>query len=576
MQPLALGVVSAVFIILIVLMGIADIHRSEQSLIRFMEDQGRRVIGVVEKLTEENLRNMIEASQKTAGAGPVSLKDPVFTPDELLTEKIVTMGRQIDDQWKKRHLSDSYIKSFADERNLWLVAVVNDSGNVIFQSRPVGGEGTLVSGFSTGKSGQNAAGLIKILNEMNRRQEIGFMALKRRDQSGTIIIALDRDSMRYWGIRVSVERAVEKLGRGQGLVYLDIRDKNGRDLGGFGYVAPKSEPEGSRGEGVIAGIKRLSSITIHHGESGIQEIAAAFYIGDEQAGTVRLGIDRGNADEIIRKNRRSVYLFVVFVVMITLVSMFLLYHNQNRHLIGILEMTRKLDKAERLSSLGQLAAGVAHEIRNPLNAISMASQRLKREFAPVEAEKNEEFNTITTVIRDEIRRLNGIIEEFLTFSKSRRLELKENPVQDVIQKIVNLVSDEAFHHGVRIKTDWPTDSVVIPMDADKLQQALLNLVKNAVESISSTGSITIALRGEDKGFVKITIADTGCGLTPEEMERIFNPEYTTKEKGLGLGLSLAHEIIRGHGGEIQVNSKKGEGTVFEILLPAFQKQGVAA
>jgi signal transduction histidine kinase len=105
------------------------------------------------------------------------------------------------------------------------------------------------------------------------------------------------------------------------------------------------------------------------------------------------------------------------------------------------------------------------------------------------------------------------------------------------------------------------------MDMDKLQQAFLNFVKNAMESISGEGSITLSIRKPKKGWVTIRIADTGCGMTTEEVDRIFNPEYTTKEKGLGLGLPLAHEIIRGHGGEIRVLSRKGEGTTFEILLP---------
>ncbi len=577
LQPLAVALVSAIFIILIVIMGVTDIRRSEQSLIGFMEDQGRRLIGVVEKLTEENMRNMIIASQKTAGTGPVSLKEPIFSPDVLLTEKIVTMGREIDDHWKKEHLSRSYIENFASDRSLLLVAVLNDRGEVIFQSRPLGKDDKTDSdGSKNDKLTQKAAELVKILNEMNRRKEIGFIALKRKDQTGTIIIALDRDSMRYWGIRVSVERAIEKLGEGQGLVYLDIRDKEGKYLGGVGYIPEKTNKGDSEISGVISGIKKLSSTTVENGQTTIQEIVAPFHIGKETAGTVRVGIDRGNADEIIRENRISVYLFLVFVIIITLISMLFLYHNQNRHLAGIVEMTRKLEKAERLSSLGQLAAGVAHEIRNPLNAISMASQRLKREFVPVEEEKSEEFNTITTVIRDEIRRLNGIIEEFLTFSKSRRLQLRENTVQDVLQKIVNLVSAEAAHNGVSIRTDWPDNPVVIPMDMDKLQQALLNFVKNAVESINGDGSVTMAIRQGEKGLVKIMIADTGCGLTPEEIERIFNPEYTTKEKGLGLGLSLAHEIIRGHGGEIRVQSRKGKGTVFEILLPKERYNGKGA
>lgn len=174
---------------------------------------------------------------------------------------------------------------------------------------------------------------------------------------------------------------------------------------------------------------------------------------------------------------------------------------------------------------------------------------------------------MTGVIRDEIRRLNGIIEEFLTFSKSRRLELRDCPVQEVVQKIVNLISEEAAVKGITIRTDWESDPVIIPMDMDKLQQALLNFVKNAMESISGEGGITLSIRHAEKGRVSIRVTDTGCGITTEEVDRIFNPEYTTKEKGLGLGLPLAHEIIRGHGGEIRVLSRKGEGTTFEILLP---------
>jgi len=197
----------------------------------------------------------------------------------------------------------------------------------------------------------------------------------------------------------------------------------------------------------------------------------------------------------------------------------------------------------------------------------MASQRLKREFIPAEREKASEFEAMTGVIRDEIRRLNGIIEEFLTFSKSRRLELRESPIQEILQKIVQLISAEAEAKGIALRTDWGSDPVVVPMDMDKLRQAFLNFIKNAMESISSPGMVTLSVRKQENGRVSVRITDTGCGMTAEEVDRIFNPEYTTKEKGLGLGLPLAHEIIRGHGGEIRVFSRKREGTTFEILLP---------
>lgn len=573
-QPFAVLLVSAIFIILIIAMGLTDIRRSERMLTGFIEDQGRRVIGVVEKLTEENLRNMIDASQRTSPGSSFLLKDTIFTPDKLLTQKIVNMGTEIDNHWKKQHISDSYVKEFAKKNNLWLLAVLNAQDELIFQSKTVSED--ISAGGGNGKTKQTTKELLSVLNSLNRQNKIGYIALGRKNKGGTIILALDRESMRYWGMRVSVEKAIEKLGEGQGLLYLVIHDKKEHYLGSIGYAPPSGQDEASPVKMAQPRATRFESRKIVFDNKSIQEIAAPFYLAQDDAGYVLLGIDRGNTDRILAENRKNVYLFLVFVIAITLLSLFLLYHNQNRHLAGVVEMTRQLEKAERLSSLGMLAAGVAHEIRNPLNAISIASQRLKREFAPLEEERKGEFDAIASVIRDEIRRLNGIIEEFLTFSKSRRLELRDNPVQEVLQKIVNLISVEAAEKGVVIRADWPDDPLVIPMDMDKLQQALLNFVKNAVESISGIGEVTLAVRADDRKLVRIVISDTGCGMTPEEIERIFNPEYTTKEKGLGLGLSLAHEIIRGHGGEILVKSKKGGGTVFQIFMPRERVEDKAA
>jgi signal transduction histidine kinase len=141
-------------------------------------------------------------------------------------------------------------------------------------------------------------------------------------------------------------------------------------------------------------------------------------------------------------------------------------------------------------------------------------------------------------------------------------------VVEVLQKIVNLIREEATQKGIAIETRYNNEPAIIPMDVDKLQQAILNFVKNAMESISGAGNIILSVGADGKDRVSIKISDNGCGMTSEEIERIFNPEYTTKEKGLGLGLPLAHEIIRGHGGEIRVVSQQGGGTTFEIILPA--------
>jgi signal transduction histidine kinase len=566
LQPLAVALVCAVFIGLILIMGVMDLRRSEQTLEGFMKNQGLRIVGVVERLAMENLKTMIQASHTAGGSDFRPLSEQVLSPQVFFTQKVVEMAREIDNQWKTDHLSANYIRQYAQEKNLWLVAVLNAWGKVIFMSRslpdePVRGKASVM------KTGGGEAG--DLFARLGRLKKVGFIALQRPDGSGTIVIALDQDSARYWGTRVSVEKAMEKLGegQGQGLVYLTVRDKTGWPLGNAGKLPEELKREDPLVAKILDGTQKIESRSVLHDEKSILEIIVPLHLDDQITGIIRLGLERENTDQILNENRRNIYVFLALIVLITLLSMWLLYHDQNRHLAGIVEMERQLEKAERLSSLGQLAAGVAHEIRNPLNAISMASQRLKREFIPADKQKTKEFGIMTGVIRDEIRRLNGIIEEFLTFSKSRKLELHDCPVQEVLQKIVNLISAEAAAKGIAIRTDWKENPVVIPMDMDKLQQAFLNFVKNAMESISGEGSVTLSIRKPKKGWVSIRIADTGCGMTTEEVDRIFNPEYTTKEKGLGLGLPLAHEIIRGHSGEIRVLTRKGEGTTFEILLP---------
>jgi hypothetical protein len=411
LQPLAVGFVGAVLITLILIMGIMDLRRSERTLIGFMEDQGNRIIDVVQRLTEENLKTMILASQKTTEGTNVTMTEGVLSPQKFLTDAIVSVAREIDNQWKRNHLSEAYIREYAQEKNLYLIAVLNAWGEVIFQSREIDINPRGKVSPETKNRSRRTAELISRLNELNRQKKIGFIALSRKDQSGTIILALDRDGLRYWGMRVSVEKAMEKLGEGQGIVYLTVQDKRSMPLGHVGEVPMAWDKEDPLYTSIFSGGQPFKSRKVIINGNKLFEVIAPLRLGGEIAGVIRVGLERGNTDRILNENRRNMFVFLLFVLLIALLSMWLLYHNQKRHLARVVEMARQLEKAERLSSLGQLAAGVAHEIRNPLNAISMASQRLKREYLPEEETRKKEFGILTGVIRDEIRQLNGIIEE---------------------------------------------------------------------------------------------------------------------------------------------------------------------
>jgi signal transduction histidine kinase len=565
LQPIAVAIFCAVFIGLILIMGIIDLQRSSRILVGFMENQGLRIIGVVERLSQENLNALIQAYQRDSGGTYIPRTDETLLPQKSLTAALVDIGREIDNEWKAGRISEEYLGKYAHEKDLWYIALLDRRGKVVHQSRFLSAE--LIGGRDSDVLKKEEIN-VELFNRLGKLKKIGFVALRRKDGSGTVVIALDRDGQKFWGMKVSIEKALERLGQGQGLVYIAIMDERDIFLGSQGQLPEKWERGNLHIEEIFAGTKKFESRQSFSHDKKILEIVAPIYLFDKVAGVVRLGLDREGTDEILAENKRNIIFFMASVILITLLSMWILYRNQNRHLAGIVEMERQLEKAERLSALGQLAAGVAHEIRNPLNAISMASQRLKREFMPGDEEKIKEFQILASVIRDEIRRLDGIIEEFLTFSKSRRLALHDYPVREVLQKIVNLIKEEAALRGITIETRYNHEPAIIPMDVDKLQQALLNFVKNAMESISGAGNIIISVNTAGKDRVSIRVSDNGCGMTSQEIERIFNPEYTTKEKGLGLGLPLAHEIIRGHGGEISVVSQQGGGTTFEIMLPA--------
>ena len=252
---------------------------------------------------------------------------------------------------------------------------------------------------------------------------------------------------------------------------------------------------------------------------------------------------------------------------IGLVAMGLLFYVQNRHLSRLQAMGERLSQAERLSSLGKLGAGVAHEIRNPLNAISIAVQRLKREFIPADENRQAEFQHLTQVLREEIGRLNAIVEEFLSLSRSGRLDIEPQSLKNFLQKTLFLVQEEAKARGIQIHVQCADSCPLVPMDLRKMQQVLLNLLKNALESMPGEGRITLVAEPAGNEYIRITIADTGRGMSSEEQKRIFDPHYTTKEKGIDLVLAIAHEIILAHGRNITVKSEPGQGTTFEIFLP---------
>jgi signal transduction histidine kinase len=570
LQPLAVAMVSAVLVALIVTMGFLEIRRNEKNLQAFMEDQALSTIGVLQRLTEENFKSINTPDQASSDSKTAKQEEASYSK-KWVTEAITNLAFNLDELWKQGLINNDYLAKFCEDNNFSYIGLLNAHGNAVFQSGHL--QTNMLEKNELTENGRKRSTLeLLILIEKARlkskKEPGGFIGISRRDKTGTVVISLDEKGIIYWSLKVAGEKGMNKIGEGHGIIYMQIINNQNKLLSSVGQSAPRLANHHLIFKDILSGKTKIACSKVDDEDDKILDFSAPLFLDKKIVGIVRIGLDRSSMDKILTESKQNIFLFSLFIVVIALLSMWLLYHDQNRHLAGIVEMERQLEKAERLSSLGQLAAGVAHEIRNPLNAISIAAQRLNRDFVPSDPQKAEDFNNISEIIKDEIRRLNGIIEEFLTFSKSRRLDFCKFSITELLQKIVNLMREEASLRGIDIETSWKEQPALIPMDVNKLQQAFINLIKNAMESITeSQGKIYITVRGEGKNYIVVKIQDSGCGMHEKEISKIFNPEYTTKEKGVGLGIPLAFEIIRGHGGDIQVVSRKNKGTTLDVILP---------
>ncbi|MFC1823639.1 PAS domain-containing sensor histidine kinase [Thermodesulfobacteriota bacterium] len=225
------------------------------------------------------------------------------------------------------------------------------------------------------------------------------------------------------------------------------------------------------------------------------------------------------------------------------------------------ELEEQLHLAERLAALGEMVAGVSHEIKNPLGIIQSTAELLG---ALPDADDNQK--RLSGVIEEESSRLNKIVTEFLDFARPQVPKLGECHLDDILLKNISFLKPELDKQGIRITDNLDGRSFKLTGDQEQLYRAFLNIFMNAAQSIKEDGSIDIRVR-EEKGFYITEIADTGGGISSENMMKIFNPFFTTKETGSGLGLPIVKKIIEGHEGRIGLESQKERGTKVKVELP---------
>ncbi|MGQ9629526.1 MAG: response regulator [bacterium] len=229
------------------------------------------------------------------------------------------------------------------------------------------------------------------------------------------------------------------------------------------------------------------------------------------------------------------------------------------------KMRERLARSERLSAVGQMAAGLAHEIRNPLGSIVTAADLLSlKEGAVIQGDNL----ALLEAIKRESKRLNRILIDFLNFARPRELHLCEDDINKILEDVLRLLrSDENLSSAISIEERLDSHIPPIPLDRDQIKQVIWNIALNGIQAMPEGGKLTVASEFDD-GYAKVRIRDSGGGIPQGDLNRIFQPFYTTKRGGTGLGLSIAYRIVEAHGGHIEVWTEEGRGTEFAIVLPA--------
>jgi two-component system sensor histidine kinase HydH len=234
-----------------------------------------------------------------------------------------------------------------------------------------------------------------------------------------------------------------------------------------------------------------------------------------------------------------------------------------RDLREIRDLQEKVRRSERLASLGRLAAGVAHEIRNPLSSIRGFAQYFMRRLKGQEEEQG-----YASIMVKEVDRLNRVISELLDFARPKKPHREPQALEEIIDYSLKLLQSEFSQLKIKVEKSFEPDLPNVEVDRDQISQAFLNLLLNSLESMEGEGKIKVSLkRMSQSPALEVAIMDTGRGIAREDLGKVFEPFFSTKRKGSGLGLAIVHQIVENHGGDIAVDSQEGMGTTFRITLP---------
>ena len=543
-----------------------EAQRLQQELLRQTEDKGTA------------LAKAMETSVKNAIVGNALLED-------LIRQRLVDNARLIDQLLMSRHVDQALLTEIGVMNRLQKIDLLDEQGrpwklaalptviggkktpDVTFQpDRPTisyawGKRWRLPTEKADERTGEPPLGVKN--KEFWKGSPFG-VAVSARSFPGIIAIHANADYIFNFEKEIGVQTQIEDLGRQSDSEFVAFLDS---DLNVVAHTDRRRIGQQEKEPLVLkAKVDRqlFSQIVDGGGGKRYLEVVQPIALDESNLGFLKIGLSLGSMEIAWRNSLRAIVILSLAIVAAGILGMAAIFHNQNTHLMEVRALEAKVEHRERLSALGNLAATVAHEVRNPLNAISMGLQRLKVEFQP--EDDPEDYSRLTELMLGEVHRLNSIVEQFLSLARPVEIKAEALPVQEILKELAALEDSHARQSNVRIQVVASPNLPPLKADPSHLTQVLLNLMLNGFQAMPHGGTLTLEAKTLNSN-VLIAVTDTGTGIAPENLSRIFEPYFTTKAKGTGLGLAISRRIIEAHGGTIIAVNQASGGCRFEISLP---------
>jgi signal transduction histidine kinase len=572
-----LGILSGIILIILIVNGLLEINRTKNGFYLLLEREGFVLLQHFEKNVQETLLSLQSMEGSPGNPSNPSLSGFISGLEESIAEYLLEAAHRVDQLGDEKSLNLSELRSISEQYLITSIEIYDPRGNLL-KGWPSQFTSADTRPFLQELMEKKQSVFTNLFGNPFRKEKEEHwitIAIWRKVTPGIIALHLKEEQMKRLFRLLAIQRAISDIGLREGILFVSVQDTSFNILyhSNSTLIGRKEEdPFLKKSLQIPRPLSRLQQP--QKGEE-IFEVVKSFSFNNKPMGLIRIGVSPKEIYPILNQIKKNVALSILFFLILGVSAITLIWVNQNRHLKKMKELEDRIRLAERLSSLGHLAAGVAHEIRNPLNAMGMGLQRLKREFTPQDESKKVEYVAFTELILKEIRRVNEIIEQFLTLSRPFQLNFKISSLQELLQNLITLFQEEASSQGIRLQPEINSDLPPINIDPERLTQAFINIMKNGMQAMDQGGILRIEMHSF-KEHVEVAISDSGSGIPPDQMEKIFNYYYTTKEKGSGLGLPIAHRIIEAHGGQLKMESRVNSGTKVTISLPKQKSRNLEA